>query len=74
MSVAPPIRKDLPPKSAASKPSVAAINRASARVSVEVHVSQTAVSCWASRTSFRSLAPMRLGPPTSRGARRRDTA
>eukprot|EP00965_Chrysotila_dentata_P238427 6202491-Pleurochrysis_carterae.AAC.5 len=36
MSVAPPILNDLPPKSAASRPIVAAISLASARDSVDV--------------------------------------
>eukprot|EP00965_Chrysotila_dentata_P123298 4075337-Pleurochrysis_carterae.AAC.1 len=39
MSVARPIRNDFPPKSAASSPSVAAMSLASARDSVDVHVS-----------------------------------
>eukprot|EP00965_Chrysotila_dentata_P031763 1059183-Pleurochrysis_carterae.AAC.1 len=44
MSVAPPIRNDFPPKSAASSPSVAAISLASARDSVDVHAHPSAVT------------------------------
>eukprot|EP00965_Chrysotila_dentata_P004476 145618-Pleurochrysis_carterae.AAC.2 len=44
MSVAPPILNDFPPNSAASRPSVAAIRRASARESVEVHAAPSSAT------------------------------